>query len=559
VNLWESLVEERYGRGYLRCAVDGQLEASPWSDVVADAHTMATALRRLGVAPGTRVATVLTNSPAAVRGLLAVWLAGGVVASLPVPARGMQLDEYAEQLAALCRSGDAIAFVTDERLREALPPPLVQALGARSWESLRGPGSIDPSPPGDDEIAFVQYSSGSTSAPKGCMLTPAAIAAQLELLADMSGAVPGEETVCSWLPLSHDMGVFGCLLFAWAWDFDLALSSPERFMQAPRSWFRDAADHGATLTAATNSAVHYATRAQRSARFSGELRLRVCVIGAERIEWETLAAATEVFGPFGMPANVFMPAYGLAEATLAVTATAVEQAPHAIAVDTTALAQEEIAPVALEDDTATKIVSLGRPCRDVNVRLGDPRRLAEVYVRSPCLASGYLRDPERTRACFCDGELATGDLGFMADGELFLVGRSDDVLSVSGRNVYARELEAAIGALPPVRTGCCTIVDVPGDRVARLVALIELKEPVDALGEIAAKAAGLARAKAGVNVDECVFLEKGALPKTPTGKIQRFRSRRLVERGSLEPLGRVVLGPGGAATQRADARKTADA
>ncbi len=541
MQLWESLAGTQLSSGRLHCWVGDGFETADWTDVVADAQGMAAALRSAGVEPGARVATVLTNGPATVRGLLAVWLAGGVVASLPVPARGMELDEYAEQLSRLCGHAEASLFVTEERLRAAFPSPRVPGLRTCSWESLAGPGSIDPSPPGEDELAFVQYSSGSTGTPKGCMLTPRAIAAQLEIIADMSAAVPGEETVCSWLPLSHDMGTFGCLLYAWAWGFDLVLSTPERFIQSPRTWFADAADSGATLSAGTNSALHFATRAQRSAPFSKPMRMKACVIGAERIEWETLAAAREVFAPLGMPARAFMPAYGLAEATLAVTATSVDDDPHAVALDTAALADNAIEQAAFDDETATKIVSLGRPCAGVELAFDQPDALADVTVRSPSLAGGYLADPDATRARFRDGGVVTGDLGFELEGELYLVGRADDVLSVAGRNVYARELEAAIARLAPVRNGGCTIIDVPGDRTARLVALVELREPTDDLRSIARSAAQLAAAKAGVDLDECVFLEKGALPKTPTGKIQRFRCRHLLEQGNVSAVGRVEL------------------
>ena len=538
MQLWQALVGDGRGSGVLHCWAGDRFERYPWSEVVAEARSMAGGLRRAGVEPGTPVATVLTNSPPSVAGLLGVWLAGGVVASLPVPARGMELEEYGAQLSAICADVEASLFVAEDRLLGVLPEPIAHGVDARSWESLAGGPAIEPSPPEDGEIAFVQYSSGSTGAPKGCMLTAGAIASQLELLADMAAASPGEETVCSWLPLSHDMGVFGCLLFAWAWDFDLVLGSPERFMLSPRTWFRDMADCGATLTAGTSSALHFAARGQRSRSLGRELRLRVCVIGAERIEWEALAGAIEAFGPCGLRPGALMPAYGLAEATLAVTANGVDREPRAIAVDTVALADGEVREVAF--DEGTTMVSVGRPCKGVGVRLAHPEGLADVYVRSPSLSAGYVGDAERTRERFRDGEPLTGDLGFMLDGELYVAGRSDDVLSVSGRNVYARELEAAIGSLGGVRTGCCTIVDVAGDRVSRLVLLLELNGRAGELGEIAATATDLARARAGVNLSECVFLEKGALPKTPTGKVQRFRCRQLLEAERLDPLARIA-------------------
>jgi fatty-acyl-CoA synthase len=162
-------------------------------------------------------------------------------------------------------------------------------------------------------------------------------------------------------------------------------------------------------------------------------------------------------------------------------------------------------------------------------------------VRSPSLASGYYRDPLETAARFRDGELASGDLGFLHDGELYLVGRSDDVLSVAGRNVYAREIEAAVDLFEAVRSGCSTLIDVGSESRSRLVMLLELKDGETDYRGLALAASRTARRKAGVLIDECVFLPRGALPKTPSGKIQRFRCRQMLAGEELDPLERVAL------------------
>jgi acyl-CoA synthetase (AMP-forming)/AMP-acid ligase II len=535
--LWDAIARPKASS--LHCFVDERFETTAWSEVIADAERVAAGLRRAGVREGDRVATVLTNTPAAVRGLLGTWFAGAAVASLPVPARGMGLDEYGEHLGHLCAHVDSPFFVTDERLMSVLPE--LAGVPTRTWESLSGAGRLEAAPPPDDELAFIQYSSGSTSMPKGCMLTGRAIARQMEILGRMANVEPGAETVASWLPLSHDMGTFGCLVFPLFWDFDLALSSPERFMRSPRTWFGDCADFGATLTAGPNSGVHFAARMQGRARLDRELRLKVCVVGAERIEWSALEAAAKVFGPYGFERKVFLPAYGLAEATLVVSSIGVEDEPSAVHLDTLALADGEIAEVPAGSGTATPMVSVGRACNGVEVRLGEPGRLSEIHLRSPSLASGYYADPERTSERFRDGEFSTGDLGFERDGELYIVGRSDDLLSVAGRNVYARELEAEVERFESVRSGCCTIVDVPADRETRLVMLIEPKDGFEGYEDVAGAAARAATAKAGVTIHECLFLPKGTLPKTPSGKIQRFRCRQLLAGDRFEPIERVEL------------------
>jgi acyl-CoA synthetase (AMP-forming)/AMP-acid ligase II len=522
----------------LRCWDGDRFVDTPWDDLLAGAQRAAVGLRRIGVGPGVPVASVLTNSADVARGVLGVWLAGGAVASLPVPARAMGLDEYADQLTALCEHVGSPVLLLERRLIDVLREPIAGRVELRAWESLAASGRLDASPPADDELAFVQYSYGSTSAPKGCALTAGAIGNQIATIADMLAAVPGDDVVAGWLPLSHDMGAFGCLMFAWACDLGLVLSSPERFVRDPRTWFGDCADHGATLSVGPPSALHAAVRAQRTQALSNPLRLRACVIGAERIAWPVIEAATATLAPYGLTARTWVPAYGMAEATLAVTSVGLTDVPSRLAIDGVALGAGEI--VLADDETGTEVVSAGRPCAGVEVRMADPRRLSEIHVRSTSLASGYFGDPRATAERFVDGELATGDLGFMRDGELYVVGRSDDVLSVAGRKVYAREIEAAVDLLEAVRRGCSTIVDLGGEERG-LVLLLELEdESADCRG-LAAEASRTAKAKAGVLLDECVFLPRGALPKTPSGKIQRFRCRHLLVSDGLEPLARIEL------------------
>jgi acyl-CoA synthetase (AMP-forming)/AMP-acid ligase II len=543
MNLWDALTREQHGGGTLRCWTGERFETASWTEVVADARRVAATLRRLGVGPGSRVASVLSNSPEAVRGVLGVWLAGGTLASLPVPARGMDVEDYRGQLRTLIAHLRPAVFAIDADLRALVPEPLGEARVV-GWQSLDGASQLDPEPPDLDDVAFIQYSSGSTATPKGCMLSARAIAAQLETIRTMLDGTPGAETVCSWLPLSHDMGLFGTLLYAWAWDHDLVLSSPQRFMVAPRTWFEDMARCGCTQTAGTGSALHFATRAQRAARLPGRLRLRSLVIGAERIEASVLGDALATFGPGGLVPAALRPAYGLAEATLAVTATPTDAPPRVRTLDAAALADGEVRAAQADDAGTTTLVSLGPPCRGVELRFPRADGVSELHVRTPSMFSGYYAERDRTRERLRDGELATRDLGFLHDGELYLVGRTDDMLSISGRNVYTNGIEAAVSALDGVRHGCCTIVDLPGTRAPHLALLVELRDGHTGFEAIASAASRTATAKAGVSLSECVFLEKGALPKTPTGKIQRFRCRELLLSGQLPALRRISLSGG---------------
>ncbi len=247
-NLWDALTSGAApARGTLHQWADDRFTETRWDDVVREAERMTAGLRRAGVEPGSRVATVLTNTPQAVRGILGTWLAGGTLASFPVPARGMGFDEYVDQLRTLCLHLEPAALLVDEFMLALLPEDLRRLARARSWESVADSGRIDAAPPELDDVAFIQYSSGSTSNPKGCELSARAIFRQLELVAEFLEVEPGNHVHVSWLPLSHDMGVFGNLLAPWAHRYNLVLSSPERFGFSPRTWFNDCATFGGHL------------------------------------------------------------------------------------------------------------------------------------------------------------------------------------------------------------------------------------------------------------------------------------------------------------------------
>lgn len=545
MRLWKALTDGS-ARGTLHAWAGEGFEHTPWRRVAEDAHAWAAGLRAAGVRPGTTVAAVATNSPATVRGLLAIWLAGGVPASLPLPTRGQSPREYGQVLTALTERLDPVLLLADDAILSLVPPALTRSLPTGTWHLPDTGRRLDPCPPGPDDLAFIQYSSGSTSTPKGSALTTRAIEGQLELLRHLTGGRPGRDTGVSWLPLSHDMGMFGCLLYCWAHDFDFVLSTPERFAMAPRSWFRDLAEYGATLTAGTSTAVHLAARAQgRGALRGGLARLRTAVIGAERVDWGNLAAAQERFGPHGLSRTAFQPAYGMAEATLAVAGKPWQQEPLARDFDGEALGAGLVREVGADHPRATRLVSCGRALPGVELATGGTAAdgtLGEITVGSPSLATGYYADPDRTAARFPGGDrLRTGDLGFRHGGELYVVGREDDMLSVGGRKVYAGEIESAIEGHTQVRKGCVAVVDAGTGGLPRLVLLLEPQGRPRDFAPIADLAASVALEKSGVALAECLFLPRGTLPRTPSGKIQRFRCRTLLDSGRFDPLARVTF------------------
>jgi len=231
----------------------------------------------------------------------------------------------------------------------------------------------------------------------------------------------------------------------------------------------------------------------------------------------------------------------MAEATAAVSSTRLGEAPYKVTLDSGKLADRIVAEAEPGSPHATDVVCVGRAPASVTVRTADPVKASELVVASPALSVGYRNDPELTAEKFRDGELMTGDIGFIRDGDVFVVGREDDMLSVAGRKVYAREVEDAIGALDGTYPGGCSIVDVPAGRETRLVLLLEASEGAADHRELATSAARIAASSAGMPLHECLVVEPGTLPRTSTGKIQRFRCRQLVRGDDIPALTRVKL------------------
>jgi fatty-acyl-CoA synthase len=335
---------------------------------------------------------------------------------------------------------------------------------------------------------------------------------------------------CMWLPLSHDMGLFGGAFLAWYMGMRAVKSTPERFLQAPRSWFDDCAQFGATITFGPPSALAMASYAE-AARSSGEpLRLRVCLVGAEMVDWAVLERAAEVFASRGLEPSTFTTAYGLAEATLAVTVGELDRPPVFVDVDADALTLGTMHLADPGDPRARRLVSAGTPMKDTEVSID--RKTSEIVIRSRSLACGYFDNAEETRAHFSDGAFRTSDLGFLHEGHLYVSGRSDDLLILHGRNIFVNELEARVGAVPGIRGGNCAFVQQFGNGRHRVSLVAETDESID-IATLASQLCRLTMKEEGVHVNECVFLPRGSFPMTPSGKVQRHRCLRLVRQPEL--------------------------
>jgi fatty-acyl-CoA synthase len=539
--IWDAWETPRDDRPRALCWDGDGYTPYTWDEWRRQSERTAVGLRARGVTPGTRVAAVLTNTFEVGAAVTGTWLAGATLISLPTPRRGQAPLDYLAQLQRIFAASQAHVLLLEQRFLDLLGGADL-GMPVESFEALAADGRLDACPPADDEVAFVQFSSGSTKDPSGCMLTMRAIAEQVGMIVER--IAPDEGTVgVTWLPFSHDMGLFAGLLLGLVTGMQGVLGSPERFLRQPGTWFDDCAEFGAHLTMGPSFALSLATRRARTRPPKGAIPLRALVLGGERIEWEQLREADEVLGPYGVGLETMLPAYGLAEAALAVTMKRRDRAPpRTCAMAMEALYDGELRPAAEGADGSLTLVSCGPPVQGASVRIAGDAPVGRICVRSASLTAGYLDDEALTRRSIVDGELVTNDLGFLRDGELHVIGRVDDVITVGGRNVHARDAELSIERCEGVRPGCAALLELPDATGARLLLAIEPRGELPGDGvPLAHEAAAATWDAVGLRVEECVFLAPGSMPKTPSGKIQRFRCRSLLQEAGEAVMSRVTL------------------
>ncbi len=365
---------------------------------------------------------------------------------------------------------------------------------------------------------FVQYSSGTTGEPRGCALSARGIAWQLSALGGALLIDPDRDVGVSWLPLSHDMGLFGGVLLAYWWGHSLVLGSPDRFLCRPHTWFDDCARYAPTLTVTPPFGLSLAARAADTRLPPPCPTMRCVEVGAESIDARVLRRAANSLGPDRLPWTALTPAYGLAEAVLAVSITPVGEGPTLL---NRSRGPDELAGAC----TADTLVSSGRPLPKTEIIPSD----GGLLVRSPSLARGYHLDPVQTESRFTADGFRTGDTGYLDDGQLYVTGRTDGMLTIGGRNLHAEDLERAFAMIPGVRAGRCVLVGVKdSERGTPRLAVVLERAASDRVGaRIEREIAQIAQDLTGTSVAGFVWLAEGELPRTSSGKVQRFRCRDL--------------------------------
>ncbi|MBD3854232.1 MAG: AMP-binding protein, partial [Acidobacteria bacterium] len=425
----------------------------PWSEVHERARSVAGRLREAGVLPGQRVALVYPTSAGFFDAFFGTLLAGGVPVPLYPPVRLGRLDEYHQRTAAMLRAVDARLVLADKRVRRLLGPAVEAArpaLGCRTIEELL-PAAPSSTPVGEGDLALVQFSSGTTVEPKPVALSHRAVVAQTVRL---NGFWPDSDGVvhsgASWLPLYHDMGLIGCVFPALERGAALTLIPPELFVARPAVWLRTISRYRATVSPAPNFAFGLCADRIRDEELEGVdlSSWRVALNGAEPVAADVLRRFQRRFAAWGFRSEALTPVYGLSEASLAVSFSPLDRPFTSYRFDRRALAEDG---EAIDDPTGVEIVSVGRPLPDFEVRVVDrgrselpERRVGRVMVRGPSLMEGYLGLERATARVMMAGWLDTGDLGFIAEGDLYLTGRAKDILILRGRNHSPVEVEHAV-------------------------------------------------------------------------------------------------------------------
>ena len=500
-----------------------------------------------GLEPGETVAIMLPTSRDYLLCFFGILMAGGIPVPLYPPARPAQIEDHLRRHVSILDNCRAALLVT---VAEAKTVALLLRSQVQSLRQVLMPGDLAggdadfahlPAAPGD--IAFLQYTSGSTGNPKGVVLTHANLVANIRAMGEAVQATT-DDVFVSWLPLYHDMGLIGAWFAALYLGFPTVLLSPLAFLAHPSRWLWAIHRHRGTLSGGPNFSYELCLKRVEDQELEGlDLSCwRYAFNGAEPVSPDTLAAFEKRFAPHGFAATALKPVYGLAEASVGLAFPVPGSRYRIDRIERVAIQSHgEARPAPPEETNVIEVPCCGRVIPAHFLRVVDAagveladRQEGRLQFSGPSATGGYYRNPEQTRALFSGAWLDTGDLAYLADGELYLSGRSKDIIIRGGRNIYPYELEHAIGALPGIRKGCVAVFgsNDPASGTERLIVLAETRESgTDALEALRRSVNGCAVDLIGLPADDVVLAPPHTVLKTSSGKIRRAASREYYERG----------------------------
>lgn len=544
--------EKHPERTHIRLYSDeGEGETISYGDLLAEASQLAAGLQASGLAVGESVLIMLPTGRDYFISFFGVLLAGGVPVPVYPPGRLKQIEEHLRRHAAIAANSLAKIMITmpEATAFTKLMHQKVDTLSKiATVAEILAEGETHPlhlPALSASDTAFLQYTSGSTGMPKGVVLSNANLLANIRAMGRVL-EVSSEDVFISWLPLYHDMGLIGAWLGSLYFACPLVIMSPLTFLARPVRWLKAISKYGGTLAAAPNFAYELCYRRidDEELRDIDLSSWRGAFNGAEAVSPATMRGFADRFVPYGFRRESMMPVYGLAESSVGLAFPPLGRGPRIDHIDRQVLMQEGKAePVAPAAGEALSLPGCGMPLPGHQIRIVDDserelpdRQEGMVQFQGPSTTSGYFRNPEQSRALFHGSWLDSGDLGYLAAGELFITGRSKDMIIKAGRNIYPVELEEAVSGIEGIRKGNVAVFGSTDRKsgTEKMVVLTETRKrkPEDreklriAINTVVNDITGTAP-------DEIVLAPPNTVLKTSSGKIRRRANRDLYEKGRI--------------------------
>ncbi len=522
--------------------------AYSYAELRDDARAMAFRLIAIGIKPQDRVALIAETCPEFAALFFGTIYAGAWPVPLPLPTSFGGRDSYVDQIRVQLQSSDPKLLLYPAELADmAGEAASLEKVGGIDWTDLVQQAAVEVDLPqaSTDDIAYLQYSSGSTRFPHGVAVTHAALLNNLA--AHSHGMNLQESDRCvSWLPWYHDMGLVGCLLSPVANQVSADYLKTEDFARRPLAWLDlITRNEGTTLSYSPTfgydiCARRISSQTKASERFDLS-RWRVAGNGADMIRPDVMQSFVDAFADAGFRASAFLPSYGLAEATLAVSIMPPGEGIIVELVEESELSGE---PASVDRPQRYRaIVNCGKPCRDMDVEiraddgqlLGE-REIGQVWASGPSIMHSYFRDEESTSACLKEGWLNTGDMGYMSGGYLYVVGRAKDMIIINGKNHWPQDIEWAVEQLPGFKQGDIAAFAITGPTGEEVPAVLVHCRTTDELErmrlhqEIREKVRSITGMQCMVEL-----VPPRTLPRTSSGKLSRAKARSLYLAGDIQP------------------------
>jgi fatty-acyl-CoA synthase len=510
-----------------------------YDDLRREALAVAGKLHAHGLKRGDRVVLVMPEVADFIRAFFGITAAGLIPVPLFPPGQAGDLGTFTRQARHILSASHAAALITSSEIAPMIdvggvnPRPMVLSIEALG----DAPPLVEPAAVSLNDAALLQFTSGSTAAPKGVVLSHANISANAGAIHYGLDLRPDDVGV-SWLPLYHDMGLIGMLIAAVYGPVDLVIMSPVLFLKRPTVWLEAISKYHGTISFAPNFAYELCLRRVKPSQIEtfDLSSWRVAGCGAEPVRADSLRAFADKFAVSGFKVSSFMPSYGLAEHSLAVT---FARGLKVDAVDAARLGRESRAVPVINGSPAVRVVSCGKTTPGHTVKIVDEhdrslpdRHVGRIVAQGPSVMLGYFENPTATAEALRGGWLHTGDLGYLADGELFICGRTKDLIIRHGRKYHPPDLESVIADVQGISPSGVVVFGISKLTDDEVIAVLEARASATAV-DIVDHVQRRVRETAGFELDRIVVAPPGTIPRTTSGKVRRSETRTRFQNGTL--------------------------